>query len=89
MKIAIDGCKTGSYRGDCECGMSWTGHTERDRSTVWSPALPIAEAVVHMRMCHDDTFLQLVFTWRFENWLETYWRTSDRVRGLGAATMTR
>lgn len=89
MKIAIDGGNTGQYQANCECGMSWHGQSYRDRSSVWSPALPIAEAVVHMRMCHDEHTLQLVFTWRMENWLEAYWRQADIHSGLGTATMTR
>jgi len=89
MKLALDGSLNGKYRGDCECGMTWSGQTETDGSRTPSPALPVAEAAVHHRMCHHDQALQLVFTWRFEQWLERYWRTMDASQGLGHATVTR
>lgn len=89
MKIAIDGSPTGGYRADCECGTSWSGTTFRDRSTYFSPALPVAEAVVHMRMCHDNVGLQLCFTWRFENWLEKYWELSSNTANLLTASTVR
>jgi hypothetical protein len=73
MKIALDGAWRGQYRGDCECGSSWTGVAELHRTGVASPALPIAEAVVHKRMMHEDQFLELVFTERFCVWLERFW----------------
>lgn len=89
MKIAIDGSPQGGYRADCECGTSWSGTTLRDESRFASPALPVAEAVVHMRMCHDNVGLQLVFTWRFENWLEKYWDHSSNTANLLRASTVR
>ena len=89
MKIALDGSPNGGYRGDCECGTSWCGHTWQDKSGMNSPALPVAEAVVHMRMCHDEEFLQLVFSWRFENWLQNYWDRSSNTNQLPNAVMVR
>ena len=89
MKIVLDGTRPGTYRGDCECGMSWSGRTEPDSSGIASPALPVAEAVVHMKMCHDETNLQLYFTLRFEWWLKAYWDRYSNWEGLAAAQMKR
>jgi hypothetical protein len=89
MKIALDGSDFGFYRGDCECGFSYTGRTVPDNSLICSPAQPIAEAVVHYRMCHLETTLQLVFTDQFQRWLCHYWEGLDKVSGLVQATMAR
>jgi hypothetical protein len=89
MKIAIDGSGAGSYRADCECGTTWSGRTHLDQCGIASPALPVAEAVVHMKMCHDDTALQLCFTWRFEEWLKRYWDRSSNSEGLVKAQIER
>ena len=89
MKIALDGSARGAYRGDCECGTTWNGQAEVDGSRIPSPALPVAETVVHMKMCHDNTNLELVFTWRFEQWLKVYWDRSSNPAGLSNARMTR
>jgi len=42
-----------------------------------------------MKMCHDNTNLELVFTWRFEQWLKVYWDRSSNPAGLSNARMTR
>ena len=89
MKIALDGGRHGGYRGECECGFTWGGQAVRDSTGVASPALPIAEAVVHHRMCHDDTSLQLCFTWRFEEWLKRYWDRASFREFVGTAAMER
>lgn len=89
MKMVIDGSLAGVYRGDCECGFSWHGVAERMSDYSHSPALPIAEAAVHWRMCHEHLELQLRFTQRFHKWLESYWQRVDALNGLGQASMAR
>lgn len=89
MKIVLDGTVTGLYRGDCECGFNWHGQGEQLPDHSYSALLPIAEAVVHKNMCHQEVWLNLEFTTRFQRWLEHYWQRMDSVNGLGQATMTR
>lgn len=89
MKIAIDGKTSGLYRGDCECGFSWHGTGERHFDGFHSPALPIAEGVVHFRMCHPNDRFDMRFSQRFEEWLVAYWQRGDALNGLGQATMAR
>ena len=89
MNIALDVRPIGRYRGDCECGFTWTGHAVVDISKVASPALPLAEAVVHHRMCHDNQMIQLVFSYQFELWLEQYWVHCSATTGLAKGRMTR
>jgi hypothetical protein len=80
-RITIDGAShTGGYRCDCDCGTTWNGRAESTGVADYSPALPVAEAVVHMQMNHKGAFLDLSFTARFREWLTSYWeRCSLRV----------
>lgn len=89
MKIVLDGSRAGIYRGDCECGFSWHGMGERLPDGCYSPALPIAEAVVHVDMCHEQLIPELRFTARYKRWLFQHWTRADSMNGLGQATMTR
>lgn len=73
-KVAIDGNKlTGHYRVDCECGDNWSGMGNRYGIGLWSPALPIAEAVAHHHLVHDGDGVDLQWTERFSAWLLQYW----------------
>lgn len=83
MAMAIDGAQgTGRYRVDCECGQNWSGQCERFGAASYTPALPIAECVVHLRMCHEGGTPNLRFSLRFEQWLTHYWE----LMSLRAAT---
>lgn len=76
MSIAVlidGGAHTGHYRCQCECGTTWTGQGAEDGHAVWSPAMPLAEAVAHFKMCHAETSLDLRLTERFKTWLTQYW----------------
>ncbi len=74
FKLNIDGAKhTGCYRVDCECGNHWSGQGVAINSYSWSPALPIAEAVAHMKLEHAQGLIELRFSARFEVWLLDYW----------------
>ncbi len=76
QRLTIDGAAhSGGYRVDCECGDNWSGIGERIGEHNHSPALPIAECVVHVRLCHSVAELDLRFTSRFESWLEHYWNS--------------
>jgi hypothetical protein len=78
VKIAIDGSKaTGRYRVDCECGTSWTGEGEMLGIMQFSPALPVAETVVHMRLEHPEQELDARFSARFNSWLAAYWDAAN------------
>jgi hypothetical protein len=78
VKIAIDGSKaTGRYRVDCECGSSWTGQGEMLGIVSYSPALPIAECVVHRRLEHPDLSQDIRFSARFSDWLHSYWDAAN------------
>src|SRR5258708_3188943 len=78
MKIAVDGRSLfGSYECQCECGLTWKGEGEELRPGLYSPALPIAEAVVHMKMCHPELQLDLRMTADFQHWLTHYWEISS------------
>ena len=74
MKLAIDGSLAmGTYRVDCECGDTWHGQAENIGRLEWSPALPIAECVVHMKLVHPELGLDIRFSERFRQWLVRYW----------------
>lgn len=84
MKIAIDGSVTnGRYRVECECGMVWNGTAEHNRLNQWSPALPVAECAVHLKLEHPNTLLDLRFTSRFTRWLESHWEHSNERQATG------
>jgi len=87
MKIAIDGnTHTGNYKCECECGSTWIGQGEPIGAVNFSPALPIAEAVVHMKLQHPTIPLDLRWSHRFTAWLLHYWeRASLRQVGRGHA----
>ena len=86
MKIAIDGsAHTGNYRADCECSATWQGQGEAITTVAWSPALPIAEAVVHMRLAHSDDQANIRFSDRFRAWLIAYWDQASRRQKRTAA----
>jgi hypothetical protein len=72
-RLLIDGsAHTGTYRVTCDCDDVWSGRGEATGTVNWSPALPIAECVVHMKMCHDGALVDLQFTDRFRAWLTSY-----------------
>lgn len=78
MKIAVDGDHVlGTYRVDCECGTHWSGRVVGDLISKASPALPIAEVVVHMRLAHEGQLLDLRFSERFRRWLQHYWELAS------------
>jgi len=84
MKLAIDGYeRLGHYRVDCECGQHWSGQTEHFGETNYAPALPIAECVVHMRMCHEGTEMDIRFSLSFVNWLTHYWELMSLRQAVG------
>jgi hypothetical protein len=87
MKIAIDGSyRTGNYRCECECGTNWHGQGEPIGTVNFSPALPIAETVVHMKLTHHGTLLDIRWSDRFAEWLLRYWeRASLRMVASGHA----
>jgi len=73
-RIIIDGAAhSGGYRCQCDCGTVWHGRGESMGVADYSPALPVAEAVVHMKMNHPGAFLDVAFTERFRGWLTNYW----------------
>jgi hypothetical protein len=77
-RLLIDGAAhTGCYRVECDCGDVWHGQGEVAGVAAWSPALPIAECVVHMRECHSGAFLDLQFSERFRHWLIAYWERAN------------
>ncbi len=80
VTVNIDGAQhSGNYRCDCECGANWYGQGEQISPVGYSPAMPLAEAVVHMRLAHHRAHADLRLSGRMEDWLETYWRClSDR-----------
>lgn len=78
MKLAIDGSShTGNYRVDCECSNSWQGQGEAAGAAAWSPALPIAECVVHMHLAHNSQQCDIRFSDRFRAWLVAYWNQAN------------
>jgi len=82
--VAFDGNSTnGSYRVDCECGTNWSGQAEPAGVRSWSPALPVAECVVHMRLAHQSELPIIRFTTRFNDWHQQYWEHVKRSRSTG------
>jgi len=78
LTMTIDGAKhSGHYRVVCECGGVWTGEGEPIGAVNWSPALPVAEAVVHMKMGHEGGYVDLRMTERFREWLISYWERAS------------
>jgi len=74
VRLNIDGARhSGNYRCDCECGASWHGQGESVTGHSWSPALPIAECMVHLREQHPKAQFDLGFSERFRLWLVSYW----------------
>jgi hypothetical protein len=81
MRLTIDGTfSNGVYRVDCECGTHWSGRAH-PYGAAWSPALPIAEATVHVKLNHEGEQLELRFLRRFEEWLEKYWEWESLRQG--------
>jgi hypothetical protein len=79
LKVAIDGsAHTGNYRVECACQDYWGGQGETTGETSWSPALAIAEAIVHMRMRHGGARADIEFSDRFRAWLTVYWEQATR-----------
>jgi hypothetical protein len=79
LKVEIDGSShTGTYRVKCACETYWNGQGEATGDLSWSPALPIAEAVVHMRLQHGGTRADLDLSDRFKAWLQVYWEQASR-----------
>lgn len=74
MKMAIDGSGgDGTYRVDCECGEFWRGHGQADLGHGFSPALPIAECVAHIKLAHPEERPDIRFSDKFQAWLLRYW----------------
>jgi hypothetical protein len=88
IQLRVDGAKhTGTYRVECECGDTWGGQGEPIGAVNWSPALPIAECCVHVKMLHPNAGLDLQFSERFRDWLLSYWeRANLRLAAAGKAT---
>lgn len=89
MKMGIDGSNiAGYYRVDCECGTSWQGQTERFVKANWSPALPVAECVVHMKLEHSGHQLHIAFSEQFREWLVHYWEIANLEIATGIMSAT-
>jgi len=89
LRLDIDGsAHTGTYRVVCDCGTIWTGRGEAIGAVNFSPALPIAECVVHIKMCHKGSLQDLRFSDRFSAWLTAYWEREGlrRMRAGGLPT---
>ncbi len=84
LLLTVDGSHhSGNYRVDCLCGTTWSGQGEAMPRWGYSPALPVAECVAHMKLAHPDLSMDLRFTSRFEVWLTNHWRRvarTDRIR---------
>jgi hypothetical protein len=77
QRVVIDGnARTGLYRCTCACGDVWTGTAGLNAARTHIPALPIAEAVAHVRMTHPAEMLDASFTKRFEDWLQADWEAA-------------
>ncbi len=73
--LAIDGrLHTGSYRVVCLCGDTWNGCAEHLGAFEWNPVTPLAEAVVHFKMEHASTRLELEISEEYREWLVSYWQ---------------
>jgi hypothetical protein len=86
VKLTIDGAfHTGNYRVDCECDATWHGQGAPLGRVNFSPAIAVAECVVHMKLCHKADQLDIRFTERFRAWLIHYWeRDSLRRQDAGS-----
>lgn len=74
LAVGIDGsAHTGTYRIECQCGTAWGGRAELFGRVNYSPALPIAEVVVHAKMAHGGVKVDMRFSSKFEDWLVRYW----------------
>jgi hypothetical protein len=74
MHVLIDGDRTnGVYHVACTCSATWTGTAPSAKAGYWSPALPIAEAVAHRGLEHQDEEIVVDFTPQFRGWLGQYW----------------
>ena len=70
--------ESGAYAVSCSCGQTWRGIGRAMVFGGFNPAMPIAEAVVHVRLSHPTDRLQLDFTALFGHWLELYWDQVNR-----------
>jgi hypothetical protein len=87
MKLAIDGTSlTGMYRVDCECGDHWSGDTHEVEHAPRCPAMPIAECIAHMRLCHPDNEPDIRFSRSFTDWLQRFWEHYSRPLAQNAVT---
>jgi len=87
VRLDIDGsAHTGNYQVRCvSCSDQWTGQGEQIGAANFSPALPIAECVVHVKLGHQGQEVDIRFTERYRQWLISYWeRASLRIAGSGA-----
>lgn len=74
IKMVVHGSyQRGRYIVECECGQKWEGRGITDALMNFSPALPIAETVVHMKLEHPVELQELRFTESFRAWLHHYW----------------
>jgi hypothetical protein len=65
--------RTGSYTGGCECGSSWSGSIRIVDDRCPSPAMPVAEAMVHAKLEHRNEHVDMHFTVGFVQWLMQFW----------------
>ncbi len=72
--LLIDGSRAhDSYRCSCDCGAAWSGGQGERGSEFDSPALPIAEAVIHFKRVHPTERANIEFSARFRLALIAYW----------------
>jgi hypothetical protein len=64
---------TGLYRVECRCGAAWTGEARRYGVVFYSPAMPVAESVVHCLEEHKGQRPYVTFSPAFTNWLVQHW----------------
>jgi hypothetical protein len=84
--LNIDGSShTGNYQVSClACGDTWRGQGESIGVVNWDPALPVAECVVHIKIAHVGSEVDIRFSDRFRMWLIHYWeRASLRAAAAG------
>jgi hypothetical protein len=75
VRLTIDGSYLiGRFTVNCECGDSWHGCAEPIGESRYSPALPIGDAVVHVKLMHKGAQIEVCFTLLFERWLHDYWK---------------
>jgi len=68
----------GAYAVGCSCGQTWRGQARGMVFGGFNPAMPVAEAVVHVRLAHPSDKLALDFSPAFSRWLEHYWEQVNR-----------